>query len=178
MALNGVTKVRPCETLARAGPIADANADPLANAAASKPRRRASRVFIATLCFLLLTHGGHFYSIDNYTVYETARALSTGSLAIGPGLASARGRGGKYYGVYGVGLSLLEEPFIFAGSLADRIFPGAFTAIVCKNVSIYYPENFSVFAATLLGPFCGAVAAAEFWLIGELLDYPHRSPPG
>jgi hypothetical protein len=157
-----------------AGLIADANADSLASAAASKPRRRAIHVFIATLCFLLLTHGGHFYSIDNYTVYETARALSTGSLAIGPGLASARGRGGKYYGVYGIGLSLLEEPFICAGSLADRIFPGAFNAIVGRNVSIFYPENFSVFAATLLGPFCGALAATEFWLIAELLDYPRR----
>src|SRR6266851_8567359 len=81
-------------------------------------RRRFSRVFVATLGFFLLTHGGHFYSIDNYTVYLTAQALSnTRSLAIEHGLATAPGRGGKDYGVYGIGLSLLEQPLIWAGSL-------------------------------------------------------------
>ncbi len=150
---------------------------------ASGLRRRFNRVFVATLGFLLLTHGGHFYSVDNATVYFTAQVLmKTGGLAIEPGmmkelggpatLVTAPGRGGKRYGHYGIGLSLLQAPLIAAGSLADMAYPGAFAAIVGPNASIFYPEDFSVFAATLVGPLFGALAAAEFWVIAE----PARLP--
>jgi len=135
-------------------------------------RRRMTRVSIAALGFLLLTHGGHFYSIDSYTVYLTAQAIvETGDLAISPGLATAVGRGGRSYGEYGIGQSLLQIPLVAAGSLSDALFPDTFAAIAGPNVSIFYPENFSVFAASLLGPLCGAIGAAALWAIAELLGY-------
>ena len=135
-------------------------------------KRRARWVFAAALGFFLATHGGHFYSTDADTVYSTALALVTkGSLAIQPGMTAARGRNGRWYGFYPIGLPLLESPFIWAGHLADDAFPGGFAAIAGPNVSIFYPENFATFGATLLGPLLGALAAAEFWIIAELLGY-------
>ncbi len=141
-------------------------------------KRRSRRVFVAALGFFLLTHGGHFYSVDNFTVYSTARSLVTeGSLAIQPNnnvtnIANAPGRNGRTYGIYSLGLPLLEAPFIWMGLQVDKAFPASFATIVGPNVSIFYPENFSTFGATLLGPLLAALATAEFWIIAELLGYP------
>ena len=35
----------------------------------------ARSIFVATLSFLLLSHGGHFYAYDTYLVYRTATQL-------------------------------------------------------------------------------------------------------
>lgn len=136
-------------------------------------KRKFRLIFLATLCFLLLSHGGHFYAIDNFRVYETARALmEKGSLAVPPGLGTAPGRGGKSYARWSIGLSLLEIPLIGPASVLDKAWPDKFAAIVGPNASVFYPEDFSVFAASLVSPIFAALAAAVFWSIAELLDYP------
>ncbi len=130
-------------------------------------KRRSVRVFVATLGFLLLTHGGLFYSIDNSAVYQTAGALlENGSIAIQPGLVSATGRGGKNYAVYPIGLSLLEVPFLAAASLINAEFPSTFETI--------FGLTFSTFAGSLVSPLFGALGAAGFWMFAELLGYPLR----
>ncbi len=130
-------------------------------------RRRCVRVFVATLGFLLLTHGGHFYSIDNSAVYQTACALlQHGSIAIQPGLVSVTGRGGRSYAIYSIGLSLLQLPFVAVSWLIDAEFPNAFNTI--------FGVDFGVFAASLVGPVFGALGAAGFWMIAELLGYTLR----
>jgi hypothetical protein len=131
------------------------------------PKRRSIRVFVATLGFLLLTHGGHFYSVDNGTVYFTACALlNTGSVTIQPGLVSVPGRGGRSYAAYPIGLSLLEIPFIAAASLVEKAYPSWFETIFTLDLRI--------FAASLVSPLFGALGAAAFWLIAERLGYPLR----
>ena len=130
-------------------------------------KRRSIRVFVATLGFFLLTHGGHFYSVDSDAVYLTAYAiLENGSIAIGPGLVSVSGRGGRNYAVYPIGLSLLEVPFIAVASLVNTEFPSAFETI--------FGLDLHSFAASLVAPLFGALGAAGFWMIAELLGYPLR----
>lgn len=130
-------------------------------------RRRSVRVFVATLGFFLLTHGGHFYSVDNDVVFLTAYAIvENGSIAIQPGLVSTTGRGGKNYGVFPIGLSLLEVPFIAAASLIKTRYPSDFETM--------FGLDLQTFAASLVGPLFGALGAAGFWMIAELLGYPLR----
>ena len=130
-------------------------------------RRRSVRVFVAALGFLLLTHGGHFYAVDNDVVFLTAYAIvENGSIAIQPGLVSTTGRGGKNYGVFPIGLSLLEVPFIAAASLIKTRYPSDFETM--------FGLDLQTFAASLVGPLFGALGAAGFWMIAELLGYPIR----
>jgi hypothetical protein len=137
-------------------------------------------VFIAALGFFLLTHGGHFYSCDNDVAFATAEmVLMHGSFVIQPGfapdLALAVGKGGLHYDYHPVGLSLLFVPLVAVGKTLDHEFPdGFYPAIVRSNVSVLYPENFGVFAATLLGPLCAAIGATMFWSLAEMLGYSFK----
>lgn len=147
-----------------------------------RPRRDArltTAIFCAALGFLLLTHGGHFYAADTLIVHLTAVALvDDGGLDIGPIWGAVRGADGASYGRYGLGLSLLHAPLLLVGRAADALFPNSFAAYVGRNVSIYYPENWTIFATTLIGPLCGALAAVTLWQIALALGHSRRVAAG
>lgn len=150
-----------------------------AEAADATRSRRTPRVgtaiFVAALGFFLLTHGGHFYSADSMLVHLTGLHLvEQQRLDIGNAWGAVKGPDDLRYGRYGLGLSILQAPFAWLGKQIDVHDPGAFRRIVGPIVSIYYPENFSIFAATLVGPLCGALAAAMLWSVAGALGYPRR----
>ena len=125
-------------------------------------RARFYCVFVATLGLFLLTHGGHFYAVNGDTVFHTAQSLLMyGTLAVEPVLGTVPGRGGKSYGAFGIGLSLLQIPFLVAASFVNR-----------DSFGSIYGLDVLTFAATLVGPFFAALGAAEFWVIAEQLGYP------
>ncbi|HEY8515588.1 MAG TPA: hypothetical protein VIS07_08745 [Candidatus Binatia bacterium] len=143
--------------------------------ASTKARLAPVGVFLATLGFLLLTHGGHFYAADSLIVHLTATKLvEEQTLELGDVWGTVQGADGKRYGRYGLGLSLLQAPLAWLGKQIDLRTPDAFRELAGANVSIYYPESFAVFFATLLGPLCGALAAAMLWLIARRLGYAPR----
>lgn len=137
-------------------------------------RRRANSAAMIAAGLFLLTHGGHFYSTDAHTVFMTSRAMIRGGLAIQPTLGTVRGLDGESYGMYAVGLPLLWVPFAMAGDFIDGWAPGSFARLAGPAVSIFYPENFSVFSTTLVGVLFGALLVASFWVLCEALGYsPH-----
>jgi len=136
-------------------------------------RGAASGVFLAALGFFLLTHGGHFYAADTLIVHLTAKSLLTeGNLALGEIWGAVLGADGQRYGRYGIGLSLLQMPLVLLGEGADALFPRGFAWLAGRGVSIYYPENFTIYAASLVGPLCGALAAATLWSLAAALGHP------
>jgi len=143
-----------------------------------RPLRRprvTTGIFLATLGFLLLSHGGHFYSADSMLVHLTGLHLvELQRLDIGEAWGAVQGPDGRRFGRYGLGLSILQAPLAWLGKQVDTLDPGAFRRIVGPNVSIYYPESFSIFAATLVGPLCGALAAAALWSVAGALGYTRR----
>lgn len=142
--------------------------------AAARPGE-AFGVFLAALGFFLLTHGGHFYAADTLIVYLTAtNLLEQGRLDLGEIWGAVLGADGKRYGRYGIGLSLLQMPLVALGGGLDERFPGGFAALAGPGVSIYYPESFTIFAVSLLGPLCGALAAATLWSLARTLGHSRR----
>lgn len=138
-------------------------------------RRRVNSIFFITLGFFLLFHGGHFYAVDNFTVFQTGRALlERGELHVPASLGTVQGPDGRSYGMYSIGLPILQAPLALLGSLIDDWSPRAFEHIAGKSVSLYYPESFAVFAATLVTPVFAALAAGAFWGVAELLGYRRR----
>jgi hypothetical protein len=135
-------------------------------------RRASLGVFLATLGLLLATHGGHFYAADSMIVHLTAQNLvERGRLDLGPVWSGVQGADGLTYGRYGIGLSLLHAPLLVVGRYFDALAPDGVPGFAGPPVSIYYPETFAVFATTLVGPLCGALAAATFWQIALLLGF-------
>lgn len=141
----------------------------------SELQKQTRLVFIASLGVLLLAHGGHFYAVDNYTVYLTGKALVEGHLDIDKGLGTVVGADGRNYGMYTFGLPLLQSAFAAFGALADARWPNGFQWLAGPSVSIYYPETFGVFAASLISCLFGAFTVAEVWSVSALLGYPRRS---
>jgi hypothetical protein len=138
----------------------------------ARPPRVTTAVFVAALGFFLLSHGGHFYSADSMLVHLTGLHLvEQQRLDIGNAWGAVKGPDGLRYGRYGLGLSILQAPLAWLGKQVDLHDPGAFRRIAGPVVSIYYPENFSIFAATLVGPLCGALAAAMLWSVAGALGY-------
>lgn len=141
----------------------------------SELQKQTRLVFLASLGVLLLTHGGHFYAVDNYTVYLTGKALVEGHLDIEKGLGTVVGADGRSYGMYTFGLPLLQSAFAMFGALADARWPRGFEWLAGPSVSIYYPETFGVFAASLVSCLFGAFTVAVVWSIANLLGYTRRS---
>jgi len=140
-----------------------------------RPSRAAAGVFVAALGFLLLSHGGHFYSADALIVHLTGvRLVEQQRLDIGEIWGAVKGPDGLRYGRYGLGLSIVQAPLAWLGKQFDERYPDAFAALAGPGISIYYPESFSVFAATLTGPLCGALAAALLWSVAGALGYAPR----
>ncbi|MEW6268081.1 MAG: hypothetical protein AB1689_02140, partial [Thermodesulfobacteriota bacterium] len=134
--------------------------------------RATTGVFLAALGFLLLTHGGHFYAADSLIVHlTTTRLLEEQRLDLGEIWGTVKGPDGKRYGRYGIGLSVLQAPLAWLGKRVDARYPDGFAALAGPGVSIYYPESFAVFGATLVGPLCGALAAATLWSLAGALGY-------
>lgn len=140
-------------------------------ATATSIRRRIRAVAWFALGFLLLTHGGHFYAVDGYTVLLTANALLEGRLDIPQGIGTVVGSDGQHYGMYSIGLPLLFTAFASIGSWLDAAAPSLFGRIVGPSVSLFYPENFSVFFSSLVCPIFGALTAAATWGLAEILGY-------
>jgi len=149
-------------------------ADDSTSGIAARPRA-ATGIFLATLGFLLVSHSGHFYSADSLIVHLTGmRIVEEQRLDIGEIWGAVQGPDGLRYGRYGLGLSILQAPLAWLGKQIDLYDPGAFRRIAGPIVSIYYQENFSVFGATLIGPICGAIAAAMLWSIAGALGHGPR----
>lgn len=79
--------------------------------------RNAVLASLAVLALYLTTASGHFYSIDDHTHFETAKAwLERGELAVEPpadrGLNLTQGPDGRHYPYYGLGTALLFVPFL------------------------------------------------------------------
>lgn len=138
-------------------------------------QKQARLVFLASLGFLLLAHGGHFYAVDNYTVYLTGRGFLDGRLDMDKGLGTVVGADGRSYGMYSLGLPLLQAGFSIPGALADAWWPNGFALIAGPSVSIYYPETFSVFAVSLVSCVFGAFTIAEIWVVANVLGYDRRN---
>jgi hypothetical protein len=108
-------------------------------------------------------------------VHLTAQSLvERGRLDLGPVWGAVQGVDGSTYGRYGIGLSLLHAPLLLIGRAFDVLVPDGVSSLAGPGVSIYYPENFAVFATTLVGPLCGALAAATFWQIALLVGFTVR----
>lgn len=137
-------------------------------------RRQMNYVFATALGFFLLSHGGHFYAVDNYTVYLSAEALLEGRLDIPKGIGTVVGSEGRNYGMYPIGVSLLQMPLVSIGEIADKMWPNAVPRLLGPSVSVFYPENLSVVLASLVSPLFGALAIAELWLVGSLLGFSAR----
>ncbi|MBY0275514.1 hypothetical protein K2Z84_09235 [Candidatus Binatia bacterium] len=138
-------------------------------------QRQATPVLLAALGVLLLAHGGHFYAVDNYAVYLTGEAFVDGHLDIEQGLGTVVGADGRSYGMYTFGLPMLQSAFAIVGGLADARWPGGFRWLAGPSVSIYYPESFGVFAASLVTCLFGAFTIAEVWVVSAALGYARRS---
>lgn len=138
-------------------------------------RKETTHVLLAALGILLLAHGGHFYAVDNYTVYLTGNAMVEGHLDIEQGLGTVVGADGRSYGMYTFGLPLLQSAFAMVGTLADARWPSGLRWLAGPSVSIFYPETFGVFAASLVSCLFGAFTIAALWSISTLLGYPRRS---
>jgi hypothetical protein len=89
-------------------------------------RRVVGRLLLLLLTVFLLTMAGRLTSGDGETVYQTTRALVLRrALAVPPRPETAIGRNGKYYGKYGLGLSLAQAPFLVAGELTGKVVGAA-----------------------------------------------------
>ncbi|MBI4878371.1 MAG: phospholipid carrier-dependent glycosyltransferase [Planctomycetes bacterium] len=146
----------------------------------NEPRRASALLglfaFLAAL--FLLTGGGHVYSGDGHTIYQTTRAMvERGELAIDPGdyVYGARGPEGKFYGKFGIGQSVAAIPFYLAAkgaaaamkSLGSEALARKSESDLCLPVT--YTLNQFVTAAAV-AVFCAILLALGFSLRGALLS--------
>ncbi len=116
-------------------------------------RRVLSRLLLLLLAVYLLTMAGRLTSGDGETVYQTTRALVLSrQLAVPPRPETAIGRGGGYYGKYGLGTSLAQAPFLVAGEAAGVLF----------NAGDDRPARFAV---GMTNSAVSVALAGVFWLL-------------
>jgi hypothetical protein len=138
-------------------------------------QKQTKLICLVVLGILLLAHGGHFYAIDNYTVYLTGKAFLAARLDIKEGLGAVQGIDGRHYGMYSFGLPLLQSAFMLVGGFADAYWPNGFRSLAGPRASLLYPETFGVFAASLVSCLFGAFTIATMWSVSTVLGHPRRT---
>ena len=79
-------------------------------------------IYLLFLTVYLFTGSGHFYSTDHVAVYLTTQSMvEHHSLAIKPIARAVQGRGGAYYGRYGLLQSVVSIPLYLIGSGVDHV---------------------------------------------------------
>jgi hypothetical protein len=131
--------------------------------AGNAPRRRlAALLVVAISAFLLLFQQGEITVSDGATMYQAARSMAHGSLAIpaqdGNG---ATGVGGDHYSKYGIGLSLLAvPPYVLAKAAAGVVG---------------HTDTLEQAAVASLMPLIAALLAAAVFLLSRRLGASDRS---
>lgn len=148
-------------------------------------------LFLLLLGIYVTLTRGHFFTTDEITVYQQTRSLwEHGGLSVTPLPNSLPGRDGRYYGVYGVGQSVLALPFYGIGKAAhvslSRV--GAHTALAVLagpiigqppdhlwggEVEIFFVNLFNAVVVAALGAvffFCSLRLGAEpRWALASTL---------
>jgi hypothetical protein len=129
-------------------------------------RRHLARLCLFLLAVYLLTMAGRMTSGDGETVYQTTRALITQSrLSIDPRPETAAGRGGRFYGKYGLGQSAVQAPFFVAGHALGRI-GGALD------------DRLTRFWVGMTNSFVSVALVAVFWLVCRQVGASPRTATG
>ncbi len=87
-------------------------------------RRTVLRLVLWVFGLYTLTMAGRVVSGDGETMFQTTRAVvERGELSIDQRPEAAVGRGGRYFGKYGVGQSVVQAPFVVAGRVIAILAP-------------------------------------------------------
>ncbi len=131
--------------------------------------RRGLALFLAFAGFYLLTASGHFYAVDEETLFRVTEGLvERGSFALPEGAwGMVRGRGGAgRYSQYAPGQSVLAVPLYLLGRAVAPLFPPDAHGYVTR------------FFVSLLGPLATAAAVAILYRLGRALGYGGRAALG
>ncbi len=130
-------------------------------------------LFLLLCCVYVTLTRGHFWSTDEVTVYQQTRSLREhGDLDTARLPNSLPGRGGRFYGVYGPGQSVLALPFYATGKAVHRVLErwGARQAIdvlagplIGDPGGSHWGGEVEIFFVNLLNAVVVALAGAVFF---------------
>jgi hypothetical protein len=128
--------------------------------------RPALALFLAFLGFYLLTASGHFYAVDEETLYvQTESIVERGTIAVPRGawgmvlsLGSREGDG-PAYSIFPPGQSVAAVPFYLIGRALTPLFPAGQRGFVLR------------FAVGLLNPLVTAATVALLYALARRLGY-------
>ncbi|HEX5503299.1 MAG TPA: phospholipid carrier-dependent glycosyltransferase [Thermomicrobiales bacterium] len=132
-------------------------------------RRWAPALLLLFAGFYLLTASGHFYAVDEETIYAVTASLverHTFALQEQWGLVAGRGPDGRLYAQYAPGQSLLAVPLYLAGRALAPEFPAEQRDYVTR------------FAVSLFNPLVTAATVALLYLLARALGYGRRAALG
>ncbi|HET8631222.1 MAG TPA: phospholipid carrier-dependent glycosyltransferase [Thermomicrobiales bacterium] len=132
-------------------------------------RRWALALFLLFAGFYLLTTSGHFYAVDEETLYAVTESLvERHSFALQEqwGLVAALGPDGRHYAQYAPGQPLLAMPLYLLGRALAPAFPADQRGYVTR------------FAVSLFNPLVTAATVALLYLLARALGYRRRAALG
>ncbi len=135
-------------------------------------QRESIRTLALFLCFLglyLLTTSGHFYAVDEETIYVLTESIGAhGTFALPRGawglvLSPQSPEPGPAYSIFPPGQPFAALPLFFIGQLVAPLFPAAQEGYVLR------------FFVALLGSFTTAAMVALLYRLARLLGYGGRT---
>ena len=130
--------------------------------------RRALALFLCFAGFYLLTTSGHFYAVDEETIYVLTESIGArGTFALPRGawglvLSPQSPEPGPAYSIFPPGQAFAALPLFFIGQLVAPLFPPDAEGYVLR------------FFVSLLGSFVTAAMVALLYRLARLLGYGGR----
>ena len=112
-----------------------------------KPLRTPVALALAAFLTFALTGGGRIVGSDEVTMFELARALAHGGIAVPEG-ATLQGPDGRFYSKNTAGQAVLALPLVVAGDVAARA--GGFSGERAQLAARFVASFFNAVVAALL----------------------------
>ncbi len=133
-------------------------------------------IYLLFLAVYLLTGSGHFFSTDHVAVYLTTQSMvEHHSLAIKPIARAVQGRGGAYYGRYGLLQSVVSIPLYLIGAAVDHVAsPSVRSFFAGPNIGDW-GGTVPIFFVSLLNAFITPLTCLLIFLFSLRLGFSRRT---
>jgi hypothetical protein len=132
-------------------------------------------IYLFFLSVYIITGAGHFYSTDHVAVYLTTQSMvEHHSLVIDPINLAVLGRGGHYYGRYGLLQSIVSIPLYLVGKTVDSMAsPQMHTVLAGPNLG-EWGGTVPIFFVSLLNAFVAPFTCLLMFLFALRLGFRTR----
>jgi hypothetical protein len=133
-------------------------------------------LYLLLLGIYLASTAGHFWSTDHVSVYMTTRSLvERGSLAIEHINDTLQGPDGSYYGVFGLGQSLVTIPLYLLGRAVDALASPGLRHFFAGPAQSYWGGTVPIYFVNLFNAFFTPLSCVVLYLFALRLGFPRRA---